>query len=222
MSRPEDKTSRTVLAVERVSKSGYYTLPTDENTPHGLYMGRPIIGSGTRIAGGVYLGGHRREAIVVHEHGVLAEAYSNLKSSVVRELPIYKRWLGRAPVQRALAASFDYTRQLMPYDAEIAHEIRREHSDDRKVHLGRFVALRGGVCRHQALLAGFFVERMIDDKFLSGEVHVERNTTNAGTHAWARYIPEQGESYIIDPAQDFVGTETAAQEAHWQYPPFEK
>jgi hypothetical protein len=64
------------------------------------------------------------------------------------------------------------------------------------------------------------METLIDDKILIGRTGVEHNydTDVRGAHAWAVFETPGGKIYVIDPAQNFVGTKDKARaEGHWKY-----
>lgn len=53
-----------------------------------------------------------------------------------------------------------------------------------------------------------------------GRISIDRNedTDVAEGHAWARFTDETGEVYIIDPAQEYVGTlKAAVDKDRWAY-----
>jgi hypothetical protein len=217
---PQQYESRTFIGEQRVSGSVYYDPPADGER-HGKFKGRPIIGSHTRINGGVYLGGGAREAIVVDDvkQQYLRKAYGVLRESVVRESPLRYRWRGKiSPSIDTMSAVYRYTQLLLPYNDKVVRDIRHGYPPDEKIALVKFIAEGGGQCRHQALLAGYFLEKLVDDGLLVGEAHVVRNETAYGPHAWAQFTPDKGEAFIIDAAQNFVGTVSqAATSAHWKY-----
>ncbi len=226
---PINGESRTVMADERVAGLGWGSTPSPEGKGKDYFLGRPKIGRDTRINGGVYIGASAREAIVVDDekHPRLADAYELLKDDLLKAQRKSKvaAWLlgHKMPTTldpfTATKAAYQYTQQLMPTDPKAVKEIVRGEKD-RKVSLTSFLG-RGGVCRHHALLNAYFVEKMIDEGLLNGEVHVERNTAIEGAHAWARFTPERGDSIIMDSTQNFVGTPTQAQEdaVFWVYEP---
>jgi hypothetical protein len=210
--------SRTVFAEERLKEHPFYQ-PPEPGEATGQYQGRPIIGRKTRINGGVYVGASAREAIVVDDQksSLLPSHFTVLRDEILKDSPLRLRWRKRMDPQHALHLSYAYTQQIMPYSSEVSDGIQNAHPADKKISLGLYIAKGGGVCRHQALLSGYFVEKMIDEGYLDGEVHVERNTTVRGAHAWVRYTPPKGEAMIIDPARHFIGPESEAHAASWPY-----
>jgi hypothetical protein len=217
--RPPES-GRTRVAEYRLNRHPDYE-PPKVGEVHGTFKGRPIIGHDTRINGGVYLGGGAREAIVVDDNAggstYLKRASGILQASIMASASAAHRRRFKAPVDTVLRATYDYTRQILPFDAEKAEQVRRQYPDDKKVSILKFIEIGGGVCRHQALLAGYFMETMIDQQIVDGQVHIERNTMSSGPHAWVRYTAESGASYVIDPSQNFVGSEEASKSAPWPY-----
>ncbi len=120
-------------------------------------------------------------------------------------------------------------RKFLPYDekrvANFLNEKRSEESGDFQA-LGNFVQMGvedgrivgAGVCLHQALLAGVFLKKMIDDGKLLGSVAVFRNHDydEATAHAWAVYDSGE-EAYIIDPANRSVVSVSDPDNWQWRY-----
>lgn len=210
--------NRTIYGVERVRNKGHFAEKKD-TAPYGFYQNYPILGRNSKqIEGGVYLGGSAREAIVV-DHG---------SQSVNQQIDGVKNHLQSAIDNKAPLSTPDILRfvnrtveTLMAYDADKVREISSHYKGDKLVDLSTFVHAGVGVCRHQGLFAAMIMERLITDGYLHGTTGIERNTIkdsdNGGTHAWAVY--REGDStYIIDPAQSFVGTKTQARhEKRWRY-----
>lgn len=221
---------RTELARDRVSSGPHYVASA--NGEQDTFKGRPIIDRDSRINGGIYLGGHGREAIVVDDEKQpkLKQAYDMLRAKLIREhIPRYEVAVIKGELRHKPATTFDpmsaaieayrYTQQLIPTGKEFANSLAVKYEDDRKIALSAFYG-KSGVCRHHALNNAYFIEKMIDQELLTGEVHVERNSTDAGAHAWARFTPEFGEPIILDTTQNFVGTVSVAeQNAYWDYTP---
>lgn len=191
-----------------------------------MYQGRPVIGRKSKIDGGVYVvagwdGKNIGEAAVVDGESDedLAKVYKILSAdfppgSTNRESP-------ETVCNMVFAAAYNH----IPYDMERTEALSDKllDSGNEKIYLSAY--FKGGVCRHQALLAGWLLEKLIDQGIIKGTVAVERNfVPGRGGHAWARYTSESGQAYIIDAAQNFVGTlEQATKEVNenkiwrWDY-----
>ena len=77
---------------------------------------------------------------------------------------------------------------------------------DQKIGLNNYIRDGVGVCRHQALLCGYLLERLVAEHHLSGTVSVDRNQVEGlGGHAWARYTTSGDKVIVLDVAQDYLG-----------------
>lgn len=209
---------KTEAGLERVKNLPAYEEP-DEESPHGYFEGRKIIGRDTPINKGVSIGGSKREIIVVDDEQspLLKEAYEGLFQKRRQELIADKN-----PKLRGLAATLNltyrYAQELIPYDQEIAESIRKQFPDQ-TISLSCYLKRKGGVCRHQTLLVGYLLEKMIHEGLITGKVSIQRNVVKVlGGHSWVKFIDQNNQTYIIDPAQRFCGTlEEAKKRAHWSY-----
>ena len=205
----------TVIVKNRLHESGFLEEP-DAEALHGYFKGRPIIGRDSRINGGIYVGSGKREAIVIDDNKSesLREVYEDLQELIV----------GRTSVEGVLQLIYELTNRYIPYDERAVDDINLEHnlSNDAKVSLGVYMG-RGGVCRHQALLSGYLLEKMIDEGKLPGEVSIDRNSVKGvGGHAWVRYnqnptSKDLNSISIIDPAQKYIGKLSQIPSDAWFY-----
>lgn len=198
------------------------------------FQGRDVIKRDSRINGGVYIVPGIQEAIVVDDGRGNNQKGSEEMSVLQREYGrAYSDFLTKAKALGAnvehgvkadqetsvVRAAFASSVDILDYDLGIASSIASEHKDE-KVNLSLFLQEGKGVCRHQALLASYYLERAISGGYMSGRVSVDRNYVEGrGGHAWARYTDSSGEVYIIDPAQNFVGTlkESKGRSDTWNY-----
>lgn len=192
---------KTILAIRRVGQSSSYDEP-DTESKNGYYQGRPIIGRDTPINGGVYLGGGQREAIVVDESKsqYLNQIYQDLlmETAESRTDGIFKAGI--------LIRVYEKVKNVMPADQVAAERVAAPFQNDQKVSLDLFIHAKAGVCRHQALLTAYFLERLKREGYVRGNVSVDRNAIRGvGGHAWVRYTNSAGDVYIIDPTQGFIG-----------------
>lgn len=195
----------THVAEDRLRQRDGYEEPAGEEL-HGTWQGRPIIGRDTPICGGVYVGSSSREAIVVDEYpdGLLTQVYDTLVRQRDEVVGTGGHW--NVGIMQTV---YDLVRLVMPYSQrivdEVGHNYGASHSDV-KIRLDRFVEAGGGVCRHQALLAGYLLEKAINEHRLRGRVSVDRNILPAiGGHAWTRYVTSDRRILIIDAAQSYCG-----------------
>jgi hypothetical protein len=193
----------------------------DGAAPYGYYLNHPILGRASKsVDGGVYMGGSAREAIVVDgKSQAMKQVYKGLGIELRRSFERNETLSLRATLLKVM----NRVQEVMPYDGRKTEDISREHHGDKLVGLSTYLKERAGVCRHQALLAAYILENLINDGHMLGAVGVERNTVEdmGGTHAWAVYETgnnSAGEVMVIDPAQSFVGTKAQAQhEGRWEY-----
>lgn len=217
-------TNRTMRASEMLAASQMLEDGTDA-APNGFYDGDPILGrKSPRISGGVYVG-TGREAITVKpdKDPRISAVYDRLfkKQGLRRFLSTMAKREGQNPITDQLESVYSIVQSTMAYDGPAVDELSAEYAGNKKVSLGEYIEKGVGVCRHQGLLAAYLVERLIDDGKLKGQVKIERNTIPeyGGTHAWATYVSPEGVEYVIDAAQDFVGTKQQARQKSqsWDY-----
>lgn len=217
---------RTVLAGQRLQNEGRFRR-ADEQSPHGYMDGLPIIGrESRRVSGGVYLGGSAREAITV-----LPDQDPRIEAAYQRFAA--RQMLGQA-VRRVLRPSVESdvrgnlravktaVRATMTYASDEVDTLSLQYRGDQQVSLGEFIERGIGVCRHQGLLAAYFMERMTEDGRLGGiRIRMSRSSIPefGGTHAWAELVAHDGREYVVDPAQNFVGRKEDARRkpGAWDY-----
>jgi len=178
-------------------------------------MGRDIIGRDCPINGGVYLGGGEREAIVVDDikQPELLFVYKELLKRKQE-----KEQKGESFKSAALMDVFNLVKETLPYNEGAVTKVTQGLKPDQKITLSSFLREKGGICRHQALLTGYLLEKLKTEGFVGGKASVDRNfVPNRGGHAWVRYVNSGGEVFIIDPAQDFIGRIEQAGKDKWFY-----
>lgn len=212
--------NHTEVARERIRKSGYFEekgLLRKER----LFKGRPVIHRDTPINGGVYLGAGAREAIVVDDKKDLdTRGESNLDKAYQRLLEKLRKIKSEGKNIKGyfLEEVYKLVLEEMPYDLEKVERIQDQLDPDQKIYLSHF--FDGGVCRHQALLAGYLLERLAKDGIAGGKVSIDRNSIEGkGGHAWVRYTNSIGKVFIIDVAQEYLGPlkDIAIPEDRWFY-----
>ena len=201
----------------------------------GYYQGRRIISRDTRIDGGAYFitgwKGINGEICVVDDREIpgystderarltpreeeqlrterpnrLEQSYQNLQAQIGQALDASPS-RGAIDMRELLQIVHQHARTELRYDLQKTEQIADEF-EGQKIGLNRFLAEGVGVCRHQALLDGYIIERMIDEGKMNGQVSVDRSQIEGiGGHAWVRYTDFRNEPWIIDPAGNFVGT----------------
>ncbi len=219
LTRPKMGDDYTLNAIGRAKDrrpSGWYREPTPE-APYGYYQGRPIIGRDSpEINGGVYYSDTADSEVIVvdddrHPGSKGSFELRQIYSEVLTDLEI--RTQIRNPNKTGqnyvdiLRAVYENVQRLLPYDLVRTQAITNDLID-KKINLYAFIKQRAGVCRHQALLTGYFLEMLQKQGFIQGaRVSVDRNyqPDSRDGHAWARFTAPNGEVYVIDPAQHYVG-----------------
>jgi len=179
----------------------------------GKLNGRHLIERGTRISGGIYVSTNERLAITV-------DAASPEVSSIYERM---LSWAGNsAPLNRVEQRTFlnvvcIISRQAITTRDQASMEAFEGRFDagHHEMPLDTFIKMKLGDCRVLSLLAGVLTEKLIDDKFISGKVTIDRNTVEGqGGHAWVRFEDATGRATIIDATNDYVGDEEGGQ---WVY-----
>lgn len=228
----------TVNIRENVSQAGkgrFYQPPeTERGWGNGVYGDRPIIARDTPINGGVYPVGHRDGEALVIDDVKYPAAYEKLYGKleeVLRTGDIAKFSLGALKRRigteysnqetRVVKATLDLVMDTLRYSIPETDALA---SRGQKIELSMYIQKGVGVCRTQAALSAYLVERLIKSGKLDGRVSIDRNMSQTikgerGGHAWARYTSASGQVYIIDPAQRFAGTLADAQNnpRSWDY-----
>ena len=203
-----DKSSR---MYDRIVNLKLFEEP-DGNSRTGYFSGRPIIVRDTPINGGVYIGTNKREAIVVDDRKYPIElnvVYEKV-ISIRKNFPIFKKGL--------LRTVHEVVMDVLKYDESRTYEIIGNDTHDKKISINAFLMKGVGVCRHQALLGGYILERCIHEGLIRGKVSVDRNSIRGrGGHAWTRYVNSKSQIFIIDPAQNYFGLLSEVPESAWFY-----
>lgn len=195
------------------------------------YQGRPTIHRDSPINGGVYIVPGSQEAIVVDD-GTMSKngnppsyveaAYKKAMDSFVATAKAKNinvlMGVKNNLVDKLLEASLESAMKTIKYDSGVG-DYALNAFRDKKINLSEFLLEGAGVCRHQALLVGYLLEKLIKGGYLGGSISVDRNRIpGKGGHAWARYVAQDGTVYIIDPAQEYVGTlKDSLLNSNWVY-----
>jgi len=205
---------------------------------HGMFGNRPIIARDTPVNGGVYpVGGKGGEALVIDDKRYpkqLNDVYRSVEERIKNTLGSESAVLGglkQAIDQKAghpgegsmelkqLQAIFAEVFDTLKYDLEATEELAR---DSQKIALNDYISEGVGVCRTQAVLCAYLTERLIDNGMLNGRVSIDRNINKVidgddKAHAWARYTDADGNVFILDPAQKYVGKLEDVTDRNWDY-----
>lgn len=197
----------------------------DSRAVYGYHKNHPIIGRETNsVRGGVYFTTNpMTEAVVVDDKSAILQNVAGKLTSFLETT--YGSLAGaRQQGPRAIARIIErYSAQLLIYDLPRTMVLCDPYkANNDLIGLSDFVKRGYGVCRHQCLLAAFFMETLIARGVLEGSVAVERNIDHQREpgrqgHAWAVLHAPTG-TLVIDPAQRFVGTkEEAKRLGGWRY-----
>jgi FHA domain len=223
--------------VHSAGKGNHY-VPKNEKPGRGYgeFAGRPIVARDTEINGGVYpVGSSQGEAIVIDDerypdelNQVYEAVINRIQAPDTKKLSV--RGLRRAltgaetnvqqdsTVQK-LESVFDTVFETLKYDLAATNALAR---DSQKIALNYYITEGVGVCRTQAVLAAYNIERMIKNGLLEGKVSIDRSSIrdadgNGSGHAWARFTDKLGNVFIIDPAQRYVGPIDQSPDRNWDY-----
>lgn len=167
----------------------------------GYYKGYHIIGRDTSINGGVYiLEGEVRESIIVDDRsdgGWLQQNYDWLLNRCKAVFSTNSSFSAAEREWILLQESLTLAQQRIPASKQQGDRFILPDEPGKLVHLREFAG--GGLCRHQALLCGYFVERLIKERYLSGTVSVRRSRLGDSAHAWCEYRKGSDASVVLDP-----------------------
>ncbi len=219
---------KTDMAEARLKNSPFFEEASPDGSERARFKGREIIGRDTPIQGGVYVGESSREAIVVDEkYGGLPKVYNELLKRRRKAMyPGILRFLWKqAPRAKnfkegLLEEVFALVREKLPPSQAAVDEVARQYhlKGDQKIPLDAYLD-KGGVCRHETLLGGWILEKLIKEGYIQGRVSVDRNfVPGQGGHAWIRYTNSRGKVFIIDAAQNYIGAlEDVGKSTRWFY-----
>lgn len=194
--------------------------PQDHEAPYGYYKNHPIIGRHTTsVKNGVYFTTQpNSEAVIVDDR---SKALQRLRNELLAKYEPWHEVRSAKGIEKVLKQINNLTRNVMPYSDRTSDRLSKPlYNGNKLIGLSEYVDARGGVCRHQCLLAAFLAESLIEKGILAGQVGVERNhdVDAHGAHAWAIFKTLDGQTIVIDPAQNYVGTkQQARKEGRWKY-----
>lgn len=176
-----------------------------------LYRGRPLIGPGTRINGGVSFGDGARAAVVIdfNTDERLTKAYNEFAASLRAQRPDGAFRLGDV-----VSSLTDFCATRLGGRPANLPKLVDTFLDNNKINDGRKVAagvfLHAGIGGHdvRAVVVGAFLERMIDQEILGGVVEVRRNRAADGTRVVAVFTDTNGVKTHIDPSLGGLAPQT--------------
>jgi hypothetical protein len=196
-----------------------YEESGDSIPANGSLNGRHVIAQDTLINGGMYLGAAGREIIIVDDSRD-QRRYDQVYNSALKG--IYETAEAEPDfgvLSKVLIPTYTAVRRAIPYNEVGVDQLTLGYPNYR-MDLAKFIMRRTGIVRHQALLTGYILERMIDEGELMSEdnVSIDRSvSSDGGGHAWVRYTASDGSPYIIDPALSLVRSYGQTTDAPWEY-----
>lgn len=210
----------TAILLERLTPGDGYVPPEsgEDDAPYGWFQDRHVIGSQSRVGGGVYLGRKPREAIVVDVRagGLLRQSLAAWLDDLLVEVesglrgPQRPEALVRA-VRRQLDTNLPHrlanlVQRTLPFDEAAVQAVARDLKlqPDQCVPLDAYLARKGGVCRHQVCFLGAALELLAADGWLAGRVSIVRkHVPGYFSHAWVRWTRARDNVvFVFDAAQD--------------------
>ncbi len=176
------------------------------------FQGRPIIDSDSpKVEGGVYLGSGAREAIVVDSSDKNSEHAEKYRKVFGEFLTRLKDEGGKNKNKPGpLWAAYETVVKKMPASELKVDVLNTENGfyNDQKVNLANYIG-EAGVCRHQALLGAWILQKAQAEGLVDYgvKVRVHRNEIpGIGGHAWVSIQNENGKEIILDATQKYLGT----------------
>jgi hypothetical protein len=179
-----------------------------------FYKGRHLIRQDSSIDGGICLGTHPREAIVVDSQysPTLIHTYEIAKKKSTRQ--------GKIDKSRILKSVYEAVSEAMPIqkNSEVIRLIDSHNAhNDGVMSLEVFLREGVGVCRHDALACAFILERLGREGIVKGKPSVDKNYDEPSGHAWCRYTNSQGKVFILDVMQGYLGPLGSPTPGKWDY-----
>lgn len=210
--------------------------PTGHLRRKDLYGGNtPIDRNTTHFEGVVDVRSNVEESIVVDSSANETRgAYAALREKFVAAYNALTPASGFEGTfeERTLVAAYNAVQDVMAYDLEYVTEKTSALGDaytDKRTNLGEYLEAGKGVCRHMALAVAWLGTETGTKREQQGggrsmfpgviTTHANYIEGDIAGHQWVRYESTDGKIYIVDPAQDFVGTlEAATRRGHgWEY-----
>ncbi len=177
---------------------GAHEMAREQGNPEGTFDGYRIIGRDTPINEGVYFIKGDAEILLVDDGADGGWLKQNERFLLARLITLSKTQ--RLTESVIISEAYKLARQLMPFNEDAVKQKVGHLKEYTKLHLKDFAG--GGVCRHQALLCGYLLERLYRTGRLKGSASVDRSLLPYKGHAWVRYTTEAGQVIIVDPARD--------------------
>lgn len=166
------------------------------------FLDRPVIGSDSKINGGLFRVVGRESTVVDQEKDPnLVEIYQKLLDRRETAKLVRKTDFKDGLIEEI----YVLVQETIPFNEKEVIELAKTLKDpEDKIVLSNYFG--GGHFRHQTLLAAYIFEKLSEEKRVNGKVSIDRNYSyDAEGPAWVRYTNSSGEVIILDFSQNFIG-----------------
>jgi len=182
------------------------------------------IGNGsTRVTGEVDKGHGRRENIlVVDSDEQLVASLDELSKDLRYMAERSKNYRDPRDPYHTLGVIFTYVKKKIPNNKDYSRAMAQKFKD-KNIFLSQFFG--HGVCRHQVLLAAYYLDALKQSKFITGRYEIVKamimHKGKPRRHTWLEYHMDDGRIALIDFSRDeffFKGDERFAKVRHLYEP----
>lgn len=175
----------------------------DAMAPYGWFDGRFIIGRDTPVNKGVQPSG--AEILVIDDEG-LEDIYDPAYEQVLQTIAARSK-TATTVIDKVLQPSYRLAQQILRYDRPTVDAMTAAYYFE-PMNLAEFIKRGRGVCRQQAALEAYWLERLQRNGLLSLKSDTSLNRSERSrygraedAHEWTRFVDAQGQVYVIDPAK---------------------
>ena len=177
-----------------------YNPRPSPKAPYGTFAGRPIILEHSPVNGGVYLGKLRHEAVVVDDRTQpgLLHAYEEVRDLILSSVSPQGDF-ERNVFHTVISVVASLIRFDEPMTASLTKRIGL--TPDQCVTLNLFLNEHMGASRHQVLLAAYIMEKLVQQGYIQGLVHIEQRREGFIPRECLRFLTEKKEVLVFHPYQ---------------------
>ena len=216
-----DITQQVVLnkdRLDKISRSESSGIQGEE----AFFNGVRVISRDTPINNGIYLRrSSENEAVLIDDQkdALLKGSFDMIERELLAELAAKPPESDQEKEEAILNKIFVTVARFIPSDPTTAQKrIDTEPGQDKVMRLSKFFL--AGFPHHQALYAGYLLEKCIEKGHLQGKVSIDRNRmVNGGSNVWVRYIDGDNNVHVLDVAKEFKGKLDPAKQKEypWSY-----
>lgn len=163
--------------------------------------GRPVIGFGNEILGGVMLS-HTALVVDVVEHPeTFEELYDKVLGRLDDDSPLAIGQTITQVIQEEVPTAPDVVIGVLKDAAREVGKRRVGIMDE--IGLSEYLERHGGTCHHQSLTAAVMLRLLQKRRGVDGTVDIDRFSFEPGSHAWGRWTRDES-VIIVDPAFDYA------------------